>query len=58
MFVGEGDELADTIDNEWAFSQMYKTVKFYKEYPTLGHLSFFVANDMSFFLVDAISVLQ
>ncbi len=57
MFVGAKDELADPIDNEWADSMMQKAVVFYNEY-NLGHLSFMVANDMSFFTVDAISLIK
>jgi lysosomal acid lipase/cholesteryl ester hydrolase len=57
MFVGAMDELADAIDNEWAYSQMSKAVVFYHEY-NLGHLSFMVAKDMSFFTVDAMAIIS
>ena len=58
MFVGQKDELADTIDNEWAYSEMGSdVVVFYNEY-NLGHLSFLVADDMSFFTVDALNLLK
>jgi len=48
MFVGDKDELADTADNAWAKEQLSKTLVFYKDY-NLGHLTFMVANDMSYF---------
>jgi hypothetical protein len=57
MFVGIEDELADPIDNEWADSMMQKAVVFYHEYH-LGHLSFMVAKDMSFFTVDAMALIK
>lgn len=47
MFVGTADELATVDDNRWAKPQL-KTLVHYKEYP-LGHLSFMVAKDMSYF---------
>jgi hypothetical protein len=57
MFVGQKDELADPIDNEWAYGQMEKAVVFYHEY-NLGHLSFLVAEDMSYFTVDAMNLIK
>jgi hypothetical protein len=48
MFVGTADELADCQDNEWADSQMFDTVVYYHEWP-LGHMSFMVGKDMSYF---------
>jgi hypothetical protein len=57
MFVGKKDKLADDIDNQWAHGQMKGDVKFYKEYD-LGHLSFMVAKDMSYFTHDVMDVLK
>jgi len=57
MFVGLADELADPTDNEWAYSQMQKAVIYYHEY-NLGHLSFMVAKDMSFFTIDAMYLIN
>lgn len=48
MFVGTSDQLATVQDNEWAKTQLTKVLKFYKEY-SLGHLSFMIAKDMSYF---------
>ena len=56
MFVGTKDELADEIDNRWAKTQLDKTLVFYKEYE-LGHLTFMVAKDMSYFN-DVLDVLK
>ncbi|CDW78774.1 ab-hydrolase associated lipase region family protein [Stylonychia lemnae] len=56
MFVGNQDEAADAVDNEWAKTQL-KTLAFYQEY-ALGHSSFFVAKDFSFFTTDVMNVLE
>ena len=48
MFVGTSDQLATVDDNQWAKTQLTQVLKFYKEYP-LGHLSFMIAKDMSYF---------
>ena len=48
MFVGLVDDLGDPADNRWARSQIGGNVKFYQEY-SLGHSSFMVAKDMSYF---------
>ena len=47
MFVGIKDELATVEDNRKAASEM-KTIVHYKEYE-LGHLSFMVSKDMTYF---------
>jgi len=57
MFVGRKDKLADEVVNQWAHEQMKGDVKFYKEYD-LGHLSFMVAKDMSYFTQDVMNVLK
>eukprot|EP00347_Sterkiella_histriomuscorum_P018552 403345077 len=55
MFVGTKDELADSADNLWAKTQL-KTLAFYQEY-ALGHLTFMIGNDMSYFN-DVLNILQ
>jgi hypothetical protein len=57
MFVGQDDELADQTDNEWAHQALGPAVIFYHEY-ALGHLSFMVAKEMSWFTVDAMTILS
>ncbi len=55
MFVGTADELATVEDNRWAKTQL-NTLVHYKEYP-LGHLSFMVAKDMTYFQ-DAMNLIK
>ena len=57
MFVGKKDELATDIANEWARDTMKDAVKFYKEYE-LGHLSFLLGKDMSYFTTDVLNLLR
>jgi hypothetical protein len=57
MFVGQDDELADPTDNEWAHQALGPAVVYYHEY-ALGHLSFMVAKEMSWFTVDAMYLLN
>ena len=48
MFVGAKDLLVTPNDAKDDYERMKDTVVFYNEYD-LGHLSFFVARDMSYF---------
>ena len=57
MFVGKKDELATDTANQWARDTMKDVVKFYKEYE-LGHLSFVVGKDMSYFTTDVLNLLR
>ena len=57
MFKGRSDLLADPQDVDWVHEKLAKTVVFFKEYD-LGHLSFLIADDMSFFTVDAMAVIN
>jgi hypothetical protein len=43
-------------DNRWAKTQL-STIIFYKEY-SLGHLSFMIAKDMSYFAFDVMAILH
>jgi len=56
LFVGTSDQLATVDDNRWAKTQL-ATLKFYKEY-SLGHLSFMIGRDMSYFSVDVMNLLK
>lgn len=58
MFVGLEDELGDPEDCRWLHSKISKTVTFYKEYPFLGHMTFAIGLDMSFFQVDAMNLIK
>lgn len=57
MFGGKNDILADLGDVEWLHGQLSKTVVFYHQY-NMGHSTFAIGKDMSFFEVDAMSVLN
>jgi len=56
LFVGNSDQLATVDDNRWAKTQL-KTLKFYKEY-NLGHLSFMIGKDMTYFSADVMNMLK
>ena len=56
LFSGSFDLLADTTDVKWLSDNLGKNVVFNKTYK-LGHMSFAIAKDMSFFQVDVMSVL-
>ena len=58
VFSGELDLLADPTDVKWLRQQLSHTIVFSKEYPFLGHLSFVVAEDMSYYLDDMIPLIQ
>lgn len=56
LFGGEKDLLADPKDVDWTHSQLRESTRiFYHQY-YLGHLSFGIAKDMSFFTVDAMAI--
>ena len=57
MFGGETDHLADQQDVEWTHGQLNHTTIFYKQYP-LGHLSFAIAKDMSYFTRDVMAIVN
>ena len=54
---GDSDRLADMKDVDWLVSQLKENVFFYHQYH-LGHMSFAWAKDMSYFTVDAMSILN
>ena len=53
------DEQGCPIDVDWVYDQLKGNgnVVFYKQY-RLGHLSFAVAKDMTFFTVDAMNLFK
>jgi hypothetical protein len=57
IFGGKKDLMADPKDVEWTYNQLKKSVIFYHQY-YLGHMSFAIAKDMSWFSVDVISILN
>jgi len=57
VFSGSKDLLADPKDVAWTVAQMKDTIIFDHEY-YLGHMSFAIAKDMSFFTVDTMAILN
>lgn len=57
MFSGSQDLLADPRDVAWTNEQLKDTVIFKHEY-YMGHMSFAIGKDMSFFTVDVMSILN
>lgn len=56
VFSGSYDELADPIDVASLVSMLGSNVVFNQEYP-LGHLSFALAKDMTWFTNDVVNVI-
>ena len=54
---GSRDKFAPPLDVAWLAEQLGDKIVFNKEYD-LNHLGFSIANDMSFFSVDAVAQLQ
>jgi lysosomal acid lipase/cholesteryl ester hydrolase len=57
VFSGSYDKLADPTDVATLVQQLGSNVVFNKQYP-LGHLSFALAKDMSWFSGDVVSVID
>ena len=57
ILAGEKDLLADPKDVEWTYEQLKHTTVFYYMY-YLGHMSFAIAKDMSWFTVDTMALLN
>jgi hypothetical protein len=57
LIAGTKDHLSTVEDTRWAKKQLEKVLVHYKEYE-LGHLSYFIARDMSYFTKDVIKLLK
>ena len=57
IFSGSADLIAVPEDTVWTTAQFKDQIVFQKEYK-LGHLSFLVAKDMSYFTTDVMAVLN
>ena len=58
LFVGTYDNLATVADNEWLVTQLNPdTLVWNQQYP-LGHLSFTLAKDMSWFKTDVMNLVN
>ena len=58
MFVGEEDDLADVTDARWLKEQTATEVVHYEEMPKMGHISFLIAKDMTYFSDRVMSLLN
>jgi hypothetical protein len=52
LFTGSLDDLADTKDTAWLKEQVKETLIFDHQY-RMGHVSFLIGKDMSWFELDA-----
>jgi hypothetical protein len=57
IFSGDTDKMADPKDVKWTAEQLNHTLVFNQEYH-LGHLSFAIAKDMSFFTKDVMNLVN
>lgn len=57
IFSGDTDLMADPTDVKWTAQQLNHNLVFNKEYH-LGHLSFAIAKDMSFFTEDVMNLVN
>ena len=57
LIAGSKDHLSTVEDTRWALNELSQQVVFYKEF-NLGHLSYFIAKDMSYFREDVMSILN
>lgn len=57
IMSGAKDRLANPKDVQWTSKQLEHTTIFKHEYP-IGHMSFAIAKDMSFFTSDLMAILN
>lgn len=57
LYRGTLDDLADVKDTAWLADQMKSTLVFDNEY-RMGHISFLIGKDMSWFTVDAMYMFE
>ena len=57
LIAGSKDHLSTVEDTRWALKELSRYVVFYKEY-NLGHLSYFISKDMSYFSQDVMSLMH
>lgn len=58
LFIGEYDNLATVEDNEWLVTQLSEDVLVHNHVYPLGHLSFALAKDMSYFTNDVMNLVN
>ena len=57
IFGGNSDLLVSVTDVDWLNEQLGETPVWYKQYP-LGHMSFAIAKDMSWFKIDVLNLIN
>lgn len=57
ILSGLQDQVANTKDVQWTYDQLKNNVVFFRTY-NMGHDSFAIAKDMSWFTVDTMAVLN
>ena len=57
VIAGSQDRLSTVQDARWAKEKLFKVLVHYKEYD-LGHLSYFISKDMTYFSKDVIRLLE
>ena len=58
IFAGTEDLIAESKDVEWTSYELRHTTVFYSMIPDLGHMSFAIANNMSYFTKDVMSIVN
>lgn len=56
IFAGEKDLITKLEDTQWAMAQLTKSLVHYSVHD-LGHVSYFIARDMSYFSIDVMDML-
>jgi hypothetical protein len=57
IFGGNSDLLVSVTDVDWLNDELGETPVWYKQYP-LGHMSFAIAKDMSWFKIDVLNLIN
>ena len=57
IIAGAKDRLSTVQDARWAKEKLFKVLVHYKEYE-LGHLSYFISKDMTYFSKDVMRLLE
>ena len=57
LFGGNSDLLVSVTDVDWLYNELGEAPIWYKQYP-LGHMSFAIAKDMSWFKIDVLNLIN
>ena len=58
LFIGNYDKLATVADNEWLVTKLNPDTLIWNQTYELGHLSFTLAKDMSYFKNDVMNLVN